>query len=132
MNTKEKLEMLWKYLFLVIIAVTLFRFSGNLHFKMISKHLDHGNNELFFYSDDKHEMDINVEYEIVNGDTIMKVMLNGEEIDVSNFNEIDGKMKWVSKDGEVIEIDIDDRDGEEHIEKDIRIIKKKILIRDDK
>jgi hypothetical protein len=132
MNTKEKLELLWKYLLLIIIAVTLFRFSGKPHFKMISKHLDHGNNEIFFYGGDKHEMDVNVEHEIVNGDTIIKVMLNGEEIDISNFNEKDGKMKWVSKDGEIIVIDIDDGLSGENIEKDVRIIRKKIIIDDDK
>ena len=58
----------------------------------------------------------------------MSVIINGEPVDASKFEEIDGKIKWVSEDGEVIEIDID----EGHREKDVRIIKKKILIGDDK
>jgi len=34
MNTKEKLELLWKYLLLLVIAVFLIRFSGKPHFKI--------------------------------------------------------------------------------------------------
>ena len=128
MTTKEKLELLWKYLLLLVIAVSLFRFSGKPHFKKMDKHFKHGKYGMFFHGDDANKMDVRVEKEIINGDTIMSVIINGEPVDASKFEEIDGKLKWVSEDGEVVEIDID----EGHREKDVRIIKKKILIGDDK
>ena len=31
MNTKEKLELLWKYLFLAVIATGIFRFTDRHH-----------------------------------------------------------------------------------------------------
>ena len=131
MNTKEKLELLWKYLLLLVLAVGLFRFSGKPHFKMMEKHFDLGKHEMSFYGDDDREIDVRVEKEIVNGDTVMTITINGEPVDASKFEEIDGKIKWVSKDGEVIEIDIDEGFNEDHKGKDFRIIKKKIIIRDD-
>ena len=121
MNTKEKLELLWKYLLLLIIAISLFRFSGKPHIKMMGKHFEHGENQI----------DVRIEKEIINGDTIMSVKINGEPVDASKFEEIDGKIKWVSKDEEVIDIDIDEGFNEDHKGKDFRIIKKKIIIRDD-
>ena len=54
-----------------------------------------------FFGDNENKMDVKVEKEIVNGDTIMKVMINGEEVDASKFNESNNKLKWISKDGEV-------------------------------
>ena len=131
MNTKEKLELLWKYLLLLVLAVGLFRFSGKPHFKMMEKHFDLGKHEMSFYGDDDREIDVRVEKEIVNGDTVMTITINGEQVDASKFEEIDGKIKWVSKDGEVIEIDIDEGLNEDHKGKDFRIIKKKIIILDD-
>ena len=127
MNTKEKLELLWKYLLLLVLAVGLFRFSGKPHSKMMGKHFDLCKHEMSFYGDDGREIDVRVEKEIVNGDTVMTVTINGEPVDVSMFEETNGKMKWVSDDGEVIVIDDDENnEGEE----DIRIIKKVIRIRD--
>ena len=70
-------------------------------------------------------MDVRVEKEIVDGDTIMKVMVNGEEMDASNYSKKEGKLKWVSEEGEVIVIDIDDYDGKLKKDKNTRIIKKK-------
>jgi len=129
MNTKEKLEMLWKYLLLLVIAVCLFRISGKPHFKMMGKHFDHGKHVMSFYGDDDREIDVRVETEIVNGDTVMNITINGKPVDVSMFEETGGEMKWVSEDGEVIIIDIDDEHNEG--EEDIRIIKKVIKIEED-
>ena len=128
MNTKEKLELLWKYLLLLVIAVCLFRFSGKPHFKMMGKHFDHGKHKMSFHRDNDREIDVRVKKEIVNGDTVMNITINGKPVDVSMFEETGGKMKWVSEDGEVIIIDIDDDHNEG--EEDIRIIKKVIKIRD--
>ena len=129
MNKKEKLELLWKYLLLLVLAVGLFRFSGKPHSKMMGKHFDLGKHEMSFYGDDDREIDVRVEKEIVNGDTVMNITINGKPVDVSMFEETNGKMKWVSEDGEVIVIKIDD-DEDDKGKKDIRIIKKVIKIRD--
>ena len=109
MTTKEKLELLWKYLLLLVIAVSLFRFSGKPHFKKMGNHFKHGKHGMSFHKDDDNIMDVRVEKEIINGDTIMSVIINGAPVDVSKLEKIDGKLKWISEDGEVIEIDIDER-----------------------
>ena len=132
MNTKEKLELLWKYLLLLVIAVCLFRFSGKPHFKMMGKHFNHDKHEMSFYGDDDYEIDVWVDQEIVDGDTIMKVIVNGEEVDAEEYDIKGGSFEWKSKDGKIMVIDIDDDHNEDHKEKEVRIIKKKIIIRDEK
>ncbi|HIA79344.1 MAG TPA: hypothetical protein EYO07_04195 [Candidatus Marinimicrobia bacterium] len=133
MNTKEKLELLWKYLFLAVVAAGIFRFTDRHHPpSSFPLHLA-GNHDMLFIGDDDHELDVRVEQDVVNGDTITKVIINGEEVDVSSFSKKEGKLKWVSEDGEVIVIDIDDDyDGKHKKDKNIRIIKKKIIMRDEK
>ena len=96
---------------------------------MMGKHFDHGKHKMSFHGDDDREIDVRVEKEIVNGDTVMNITINGKPVDVSMFEETGGKMKWVSEDGEVIIIDIDDDHNEG--EEDIRIIKKVIKIDED-
>ena len=138
MDTKEKLELLWKYLFLLVVAIGVIRFTNGPHSAKI--HFGHeGDHEMLFVGDDKvffgaddHKMDVKVKQEIMDEDTIMKVWINGEEVDASSFSKKEGKLKWVSEDGEVIVIDIDDDHHEDHKEKDVRIIKKKIIMRDEK
>jgi homospermidine synthase len=132
MNTKEKLELLWKYLLLLVIAVCLFRFSGKPHFKMMGNDFNHGKHEMFFYGNDDHEIDVRVDQEIVDGDTIMKVIVNGEEVDAEEYDMKGGSFEWKSKDGKIMVIDIDDDHNENHKEKEVRFIKKKIIILDEK
>jgi hypothetical protein len=132
MNTKEKLELLWKYLLLLVIAVCLFRFSGKPHFKMMGNDFNHGKHEMSFYGNDDHEIDVRVDQEIVDGDTIMKVIVNGEEVDAEEYDMKGGSFEWKSKDGKIMVIDIDDDHNEDHKEKEVRFIKKKIIIRDEK
>jgi hypothetical protein len=132
MNTKEKLELLWKYLLLLVIAVCLFRFSGKPHFKMMGNDFNHGKHEMFFYGNDDHEIDVRVDQEIVDGDTIMKVIVNGEEVDAEEYDMKGGSFEWKSKDGKIMVIDIDDDHNEDHKEKEVRFIKKKIIILDEK
>ena len=108
MNTKEKLELLWKYLFLAVVAAGIFRFTDRHHpSSSFPLHLA-GNHDMLFIGDDDNELDVRVKQDVVNGDTITKVIINGEEVDVSSFSKKEGKLKWVSEDGEVIVIDIDD------------------------
>jgi len=134
MNTKEKLELLWKYLFLAVIATGIFRFTDRHHpSSSFPLHLA-GNHDMLFVGDDKvffgaddHKMDVKVEQEIVNGDTIMKVMINGEEVDAEDYDMKEGNFKWKSKDGKIMVIDIDDEiDEHDHvIKKKVRIKKRK-------
>ncbi len=138
MNTKEKLELLWKYLFLAVVAVGIFRITGRHDVSMapmVAEHFGHegkhemvffGNDDGIFVSDD-HKMDVKVEQEIVNGDTIMKVMINGEEVDAEDYDMKEGNFKWKSKDGKIMVIDIDDEiDEHDHvIKKKVRIKKRK-------
>ena len=133
MNTKEKLELLWKYLFLAVVAAGIFRFTDRHHPpSSFPLHLA-GNHDMLFIGDDDNELDVRVKQDVVNGDTITKVIINGKEVDVSSFSKKEGKLKWVSEDGEVIVIDIDDDyDGKHKKDKNIRIIKKKIIMRDEK
>ena len=131
MNTKEKLELLWKYLFLLIVAIGVIRFTNGPHSAKF--HFGHeGNHEMFFVGDDDHEMDVKVEKEIVDGDTLVKMWINGEEVDAEEHDMKDGSFKWKSKDGNVMVIDVDDiHDGTHKKEKHKKVIKKKIVIKEE-
>ena len=133
MNTKEKLELLWKYLFLVVVAIGIFQFTHKPH--PSRKHFGYeGNHEMVFFGDDDvffsgddHHMDVKVEQEIVDGDTIMKVIVNGEEVNAEDYDMKEGNFKWKSKSGNVMVIDIDDE-----IDKHDHVIKKKVRIKKQK
>ena len=140
MNTKEKLELLWKYLFLAVVAVGIFRFTGRHDVSMVpmvAEQFGHeGKREMVFFGNDDgifvgddHKMDVKIKQEIVDGDTIMKVIVNGEEVNADDYDMKEGNFKWKSKSGNVIVIDIDDDHNDDHKEKDVRIIKKKIIVR---
>ena len=131
MNTKEKLELLWKYLFLLVVAIGVIRFTNGPHSAKF--HFGHeGNHEMLFVGDDDHEMDVKVEKEIVDGDTLVKMWINGEKVDAEEHDMKDGSFKWKSKDGNVMVIDVDDiHDGTHKKEKHKKVIKKKIVIKDE-
>ena len=130
MNTKEKLQMLWQYLFLFVVAIGIFRFTDRSHSGR--RHFGHGgDHDILFIGDDNHAMDVKVEQEIVNGDTLMKVVINGQEVDAKEYEMKEGSFNWKSKDGNVMVIDIDDiHDGSSKNEKVKKIIKKKIIIQE--
>ena len=141
MNTKEKLELLWKYLFLLVVAIGVIRFtngphSAKLHFGHGDDHdmLFVGDDRVFFGADD-HKMDVKVEKEIVDGYSVDKETWE-MNVDTEEHDMKGGSFKWKSKDGNVMVIDIDDIHDGEHPEKtaavapDVHIIKKKIIIRD--
>ena len=119
MNTKEKLDMLWKFLLLAVIAVGIFKFSDHPRHRLMKHKFGHGNQE----------MRVKIEKEIVNGDTSIVVEINGEKVDMENLKGLGKGMEWFSKDGKSIIIKLDDEDlnGDE----EIRIFKKKIIIRDE-
>jgi hypothetical protein len=90
-----------------------------------------GDDKVFFGADD-HKMDVKVEEEIVDGDTLVKMWINGEEVDAEQHDMKVGNFKWKSKDGNVMVIDIDDiHDGNSKNENVKKIIKKKIVIKDE-
>ena len=154
MKTKEKLEMAWKYLALILVAGLGFKLIDSHHNSMVPPFSlsNHDKNGFVFIGDhdgdiakfgSAKKMDVKVEKEIVNGDTIMNVTVNGKPVDASKFEETDNEMKWTSEDGEVhvikmihngenhggsgnMEIIIEDNDHNVHENGDKKVIRKKI------
>ena len=98
MNTKEKLEMAWKYLALILVAGLGFKLLDSHHNSMGPRFSfrNHDKNGYVFISDhdgdfakfgSTKKMDVNVKKEIVDGDTIMNVTVNGKPVDASKFEE---------------------------------------------
>ena len=136
MNTKEKLEIAWKYLALILVAAIAFAWLETTHFIGGPKKGEFvfiGDKNHDFYGNEQKMMDVKVEKEIVDGDTLVKMWINGEEVDAEDHDMNDGSFKWKSKDGNVMVIDVDDihdDHNEDNKEKDVRIIKEKIIMRD--
>ena len=101
MTTKEKLDMLWKYLALAVVAAGLILFS-NMHLEDDDEHIFIGAHDGDHTSASFGKtMDVRVEKEVTDGDTILNVTVNGKPVDASNFEETGEGIKWVSEDGEV-------------------------------
>ncbi len=129
MNTKEKLEMAWKYLALILIAILVFTWIESNYFIGGPKKGEFvfiGDENYDFHGNEQKKMDVRVEKEIVDGDTLVKMWINGEEVDAEEHDMKDGSFKWKSKDGNVMVIDIDDMN--QHKGKKKNIIKKKVVI----
>ena len=126
MDTKEKLEIAWKYLALILIAILGFTWIESNHFIGGPK-----KGEFVFIDDDDDfakfgsakKMDVNVKKEIVNGDTIMNVTVNGKPVDASKFDETNNEMKWTSENGEIHIIKM--RHDDERENGDKKMIRKK-------
>ena len=112
MNTKEKLEMAWKYLALILVVGLGFKLLDSHHNSMEPRFSfrNHDKNGYVFIGDhdgdfakfgSTKKMDVKVEKEVVDGDTIVNVTVNGKPVDASIFEENDNEMKWTSEDGEV-------------------------------
>jgi hypothetical protein len=114
MNTKEKLEMVWKYLALILVAGLGFKLLDSHHNSIASpfSFRNHDKNGVVFIGDydgdfakfgsaKKMDMDIKVEKEVVDGDTVVNVTVNGKPVDASKFDETNNEMRWISEDGEV-------------------------------
>ena len=100
MSTKEKLDLLWKYLALIVIAILGLRFTENTNSEYISN-----NDEIVVFGDNvptlnDNNLNVEVKKEIIDGDTVMNVMVNGKELDSFEFNQsFDDVVSWKSKDG---------------------------------
>ncbi len=126
MDTKEKLEIAWKYLALILITILGFTWIESNHFIGGPK-----KGEFVFIDDDDFakfgsakKMDVNVKKEIVNGDTIMNVTVNGKPVDASKFDETNNEMKWTSENGEIHIMKM--RHDDERANGDKKMIRKKI------
>ena len=116
MKTKEKLELLWKYLLLLVLAIGVFRFTSN----------DYKYHDVMLFGDEDLAMDVEVEKNIINGDTVMTIMVNGKEVDTDEFKMEGETMQWRSKDGGKIELHFDNEDEDQ---KNRKVITKHIQIR---
>ena len=100
MSTKEKLDLLWKYLALIVIAILGLRFTENTNSEYISN-----NDDIVVFGDNvptlnDNNLNVEVKKEIIDGDTVMNVMVNGKELDSLEFNQsFDDVVSWKSKDG---------------------------------
>tara|TARA_A100000164_G_C21909147_1_gene774690 strand:- start:1533 stop:1949 length:417 start_codon:yes stop_codon:yes gene_type:complete len=100
MSTKEKLDLLWKYLALIVIAILGLRFTENINSEYISN-----NDDIVVFGDnvpilDDNNLNVEVKKEIVDGDTVMNVIVNGKELDSLEFNQsFNDMVSWKSKDG---------------------------------
>lgn len=100
MSTKEKLDLLWKYLVLIVIAILGLRFTENINSEYISN-----NDDIVVFGDnvpilDDNNLNVELKKEIVDGDTVMNVIVNGKELDSLEFNQLFNDMvSWKSKDG---------------------------------
>ena len=100
MSTKEKLDLLWKYLALIVIAILGLRFTENTNSEYISN-----NDEIVVFGDNvptlnDNNLNVEVKKEIIDGDTVINVMVNGKELDSLEFNQsFDDVVSWKSKDG---------------------------------
>ena len=100
MSTKEKLDLLWKYLALIVIAILGLRFTENTNSEYISN-----NDDIVVFGDNvptlnDNNLNVEVKKEIIDGDTVMNVMVNGKELDSLDFNQsFDDVVSWKSKDG---------------------------------
>ncbi|MDD9887164.1 MAG: hypothetical protein OXU46_00905 [Candidatus Marinimicrobia bacterium] len=136
MNTKEKLEMIWKYLALILIAILGFTWIENNHFIGGPKKGEFvfiGDENYDFHGNELKKMNVDVQKEVVNGDTTMRVTVNGKPMDVSEFKEMNGNLKWTSEDGEIhiMKMRHDDEyelhEEDEHENGNKKIIRKKIM-----
>ena len=99
MELKDKLDLLWKYLLLLVLVVGMcshlcHRRSGDIHkgkyFKDSCRHHDH-------HSLHSEIEDVKVELKIENGDTLFEVRVNGEKLndeDAKAFIEKHKNMEW--------------------------------------
>ncbi len=121
MTLKEKLELLWKYLLLAVIVFGLAQL-GRTHKSRLMYHDFQGKhgNKMMWYGDldhDADEMNVDVMIEkLVDGDSTIKVIINGETMDLKDLEEIDENV--------FIKKMVGEHNGKKH---EVKIIKKKMI-----
>ena len=92
MTTKEKLDLLWKYLLLMVLVYGFAQLGNSHSIRKFDHKFNHGSDKAvtMWMSDDNcdmEKMDINVEIEkMVGGDSTMVVTINGKEVDPKDFD----------------------------------------------
>ena len=133
MQTKEKLEPGWKYLstvLLFVLGVMFIRSTDNNPMKS----LPFNNQDDMVFIMDKNvdpnidELDVKVLKEVINGDTVMNVTVNGEEINSSSFLEDANKISWTDEnsDKKIIMIKMDASQKDPPMKKEKKIIRKRV------
>ena len=133
MQTKEKLELGWKYLstiLLFVLGVMFIRSADNNSMKFFSLNKK---DDMVFIMDKKvnpnvDELDVKVQKEVINGDTVMNVTVNGEEINSESFLEDDNKISWTDENGDkkIIMIKMDASQKDDPMKKEKKIIRKRV------
>lgn len=114
MTTKEKLELLWKYLLLAVIVFGIAQLGRSHRSKMFkhdfSKGYEHG---MTWYSDDHcddKEMTVDVQIEkLEDGDSTITVIINGEQMSLDDLEKLDENVymkKMKGKPGKDMQIKI--------------------------
>ena len=97
MTTKEKLDMLWKFLALFLVAFLSYRILDKGVVKIRTDINDYTQSGFS-------EMDVRLEKQNVGSEILTTLTVNGET--VSDFEEKDGVIQWSSESGEVVKIEI--------------------------
>lgn len=127
MNLSEKLNLLWKYLLLLVVVWGVYAHTQNRghsssgHGKMEGRHemmMMGGHGDMKWFGDGD-MMNVRIEKKIVDGDTTIIAIVDGEEIELDKMSMEDGMHVFITKDGKTIKLG----DGE-HGRKQIRIRKK--------
>ena len=71
---------------------------------------------------------VKVQKEVVNGDTVMNVTVNGEEINSESFLEDDNKISWIDENGDkkIIMIKMNGSQKDGPMKKEKKIIRKRV------
>lgn len=133
MKTKEKLELSWKYLstFLLFILGVMFIRSNN---EGTMKAFPLNGEEGAIFLMDKQidsgleELDVQVTKEVVDGDSVISVKVNGEKINSDSFKEDDSTISWTAENGEkkVIMLKMGSSKKDNSSKKQKKIIRKRI------
>lgn len=112
MDLKTKLELGWKYLLLIIIAYGIFSFAsvhgtGRMHMNAMGHSgsmgkMHMGGGMMGFMGDGEH-MEIRIEKNMVDGEEVTEVWINGEKQE-GEVMEMDGVMMFHTKDGKTINL----------------------------
>ena len=133
MQTKEKLELGWKYLSTILLFVLGVMFISSADNNSMKPLSFNKKDDMVFIMDKKvnpnvDELDVKVQKEVINGDTVMNVTVNGEEINSESFLEDDNKISWTDDNGDkkiiMIKMDASQKDGP--MKKEKKIIRKRL------
>ena len=112
MNLSEKLNLLWKYLLLLVLAWGVYSHTQNRHHfsrghgnmqGMHGMNMMSGHGNMIWHGDGD-KMHAFIEKKIVDGDTIITAIINFEEIEVEKMFMEDGQHVIITKDGKTIKL----------------------------